>query len=74
MMAYELIGSIGTLFVLISFLQKSEEKIRQVNIIGASFFIIYGITTRTYSTAVLNIALLFIHLTKLNVFGKLKNK
>ena len=74
MMAYELIGSIGTIFVLVSFLQKSEEKIRQVNIIGASFFIIYGITTRTYSTAVLNIALLFIHLTKLNVIGKLKKQ
>lgn len=73
-MKYELIGIVGTIFVLISFLQKSEEKIRQVNIIGASFFIIYGITTKTYSTAVLNIALLFIHLTKLNVIGKLKNK
>ena len=74
MMAYELIGSIGTIFVLISFLQKSEKKIRQVNIIGASFFIIYGITTKTYSTAILNTALLFIHISKLGLISKIKKR
>lgn len=73
-MKYELIGIIGTIFVLVSFLQKSEEKIRQVNIIGASFFIIYGIITKTYSTAILNTALLFIHLIKLNLVGKIKKQ
>lgn len=73
-MQYEIIGIIGTIFVLVSFLQKSEEKIRKVNIIGASFFVIYGITTKTYSTAVLNAALLFIHITKLNLVSKIKNQ
>lgn len=73
-MKYELIGIVGTVFVLVSFLQKSEEKIRQVNIIGASFFIVYGIITKTYSTAILNTALLFIHLTKLNLIGKIKKQ
>ena len=74
MIKYELIGIIGTIFVLVSFLQKTETKIRQINIIGAGFFVIYGITTKTYSTAILNIALLFIHLTKLNVMSKIKKQ
>lgn len=73
-MKYELIGIIGTIFVLVSFLQKNEKKIRQINIIGASFFIIYGITTKTYSTAILNMTLLFIHLMKLNVISKIKKQ
>ena len=68
MMKYELIGMLGTIFVLVSFLQKNEEKIRRINIIGAIFFIIYGLTTKTYSTAILNAALVFIHLTKLKRF------
>lgn len=73
-MKYELIGIIGTIFVLVSFLQKSEEKIRQVNIIGASFFIIYGLITKTYSTAILNIALLFIHISKLGLISNIKKQ
>lgn len=73
-MKYELIGIIGTIFVLVSFLQKNEKKIRQINIIGASFFIIYGITTKTHSTAILNMTLLFIHLMKLNVISKIKKQ
>lgn len=73
-MKYELIGMLGTIFVLVSFLQKNEEKIRQINIIGASLFIIYGTITKTYSTAILNTALLFIHLIKLNVISKIKKQ
>lgn len=73
-MKYELIGMLGTIFVLVSFLQKNEEKIRQINIIGASLFIIYGIITKTYSTAILNTALFFIHLIKLNVISKIKKQ
>lgn len=38
----ETIGITATLFVLVSFLFKKERKIRLVNIIGASLFVIYG--------------------------------
>jgi hypothetical protein len=39
----EVIGYIGTLLVLISFLMKDMKKLRIGNIIGSSTFILYGI-------------------------------
>lgn len=72
-MKYEVLGILGTIFVLVSFLQKNEIKIRRINILGAGLFAIYGFITKTYSTSILNIALIIIHLNKLKIFKKLKN-
>lgn len=72
-MKYEILGILGTVFVLVSFLQKNEIKIRQINILGAGLFIIYGFITKTYSTAFLNIALIVIHLKKLKSFKRFKD-
>lgn len=67
-MKYELIGLLGTVFVLLSFIQNDEKKIRKINIIGAVLFVCYGLITKTYSTAFLNLCLCIIHIIKLGVF------
>lgn len=41
-MNFEEIGTIASIIVLISFLCKSERKIRIINIIGALLFVVYG--------------------------------
>ena len=62
---HEIIGIVATLFVLISFLFTSETRIRQVNIIGAVIFIVYGIIITAHSVYILNGALVIIHIYKL---------
>jgi len=62
---HEIIGIIATLFVLLSFLFTAEKRIRQVNIIGAAIFIVYGILITAHSVYILNAALIIIHLYKL---------
>lgn len=61
----ELIGLLATLFVLVSFLQKSEIGIRKFNIVGASLFIIYGILISSISVWLLNAILLGVHIKRL---------
>jgi len=64
-MNFEILGTIASVFVLISFLMKGERNIRLVNIIGAFIFIIYGILINAFSIWFLNGALLIIHILKL---------
>lgn len=64
-MNFEILGTIASIFVLISFLMKGERNIRLVNIIGAFIFIIYGILINAFSIWFLNGALLIIHILKL---------
>lgn len=61
----ELIGLIATLFVLISFLQKSEINIRKFNIVGAILFVIYGFLISSISVWLLNGILLGVHIKRL---------
>ena len=62
---HEIIGIIATLFVLVSFLFTNEKRIRQVNIIGALIFVVYGIIIAALSVYLLNGALVIIHIYKL---------
>jgi len=64
-MNYEILGTIASVLVLISFLMKGEKKIRLVNIFGASCFVIYGILINAFSVWFLNGTLLLIHIYKL---------
>lgn len=61
-MIYELIGITATVFVLISFLMNDIKKVRIINIIGASLFVIYGYLIGAFSTWLLNGLLIFIHI------------
>lgn len=64
-MNFEILGTIASIFVLISFLMKGERNIRLINIIGAFIFIIYGILINAFSIWFLNGVLLIIHIIKL---------
>ena len=64
-MNFEEIGTIASIVVLISFLCKSERKIRIINIIGALLFVIYGALIGSFSIWFLNGSLILIHLYKL---------
>lgn len=61
----EVIGLVSTLLVLLSFLLKSEQAIRRVNILGAAGFVIYGAGLGATSVWLLNGTLIFIHLIRL---------
>ena len=64
-MIYEIIGIAGTVLILIAFLNNSEKKIRIFDAVGAVCFVVYGLLTRTWSTAILNTALIVIQAIKL---------
>lgn len=61
----EIIGYLGSAFVLGSFLLKDIKWIRIINIFGAIFFVIYGISTETWATAFMNMALVVVHIVYL---------
>lgn len=58
---YEIIGFLASAIVLVSFLMKDVRAIRFVNVFGAAFFVVYGVLTKTWATAVMNLALIVIH-------------
>ena len=62
---HEIIGIVATLFVLLSFIFTAEKRIRQINIIGAVLFVVYGIVIGAISIYILNSALIIIHIYKL---------
>lgn len=64
-MNYEILGTIASVIVLISFLMKSEKNIRLVNIIGAMIFVIYGICINAFSVWFLNGSLCLVHIYRL---------
>lgn len=65
MIDIEIVGIVSTLLVLLSFLLKREQAIRQVNILGAVGFVIYGVGLQATSVWLLNGVLIFIHLVRL---------
>ena len=70
-MIYEIIGIAGTVLILIAFLNKSEKRIRVFDAVGAVCFVVYGLLTKTWSTAILNFALIIIQAVKLaRLYGK----
>ena len=73
-MNYEIIGIVATLFVLLSFLMKKIELVRIINIIGAAFFVVYGLLIGAFSTWLLNAILIIIHLIYLTIYLIKKKK
>jgi hypothetical protein len=64
-MTYELIGTLASVMVLMSFLFTGEKRIRIVNILGAILFVVYGVLIGAFSVWFLNGALLIVHTVKL---------
>ena len=61
----EIIGILGTLFILVAFSMTGELKIRIFDAIGAALFVIYGITIHSFSTVLLNSILILIQIYKI---------
>lgn len=62
---FEIIGTIASIIVLLSFLMKGEKRIRLINILGAITFVIYGVLIGAFSVWLLNSILVVIHIYKL---------
>lgn len=62
---FEIIGTIASIIVLLSFLMKGERRIRLINILGALVFVIYGVLIGAFSVWFLNSILVVIHIYKL---------
>lgn len=61
----EIIGILGTMFIIIAFILNGELKIRIFDLIGAILFVIYGITINSFSTILLNVILILIQVYKI---------
>ena len=64
-MNYEIIGVVGTIAILIGFLSNSEKTIRIFDMVGAAFFVIYGVLLHAWSNILLSMILIVIHIVKL---------
>ena len=64
----EIIGWLATAFILLSFLYDGN-RLRYINIVGASLWFAYGLIEVSYSIMFLNLCVVLIHIYKL---GKLK--
>lgn len=71
-MNYEIIGLLATLFVLLSFLMKKIELVRVINIVGAAMFVVYGVLINAFSTWILNVILIVIHIVYLIIYLRKK--
>ena len=60
---FDIIGYLGMLFVVCSFLMKNIRWLRLLNVIGGILSCVYGFLTKTYPTAVLNLILVTINIS-----------
>lgn len=69
----EAFGYLGSFLVLVSMLMTSVVKLRIINTIGSIIFTIYALIIRSYPTALMNAALVFINLYFLFKMTKTEN-
>ena len=72
----EWLGLIASVFVLVSFITSNQIKTRLINLVGCVAFIIYGLVLPAYSTAIMNLGILIVHIVFLTKFfiGRRKEK
>ena len=61
----ELVGWIGNVFVVISFLNNDTLKLRSYNLVGASLWLVYGIVAGSFSIIFLNVVVISIQIVKI---------
>ena len=61
----EILGTMASIIILISFTMKDIKKIRLINIIGSIIFIIYAIYIKSFSVCFLNSMMIFVHIYQL---------
>lgn len=57
----EIIGYLASLFVLLSFFMKDIRKLRIINSVGCTFFVIYGVLLPSIPVIITNVAILFVN-------------
>jgi hypothetical protein len=57
----EIIGTIASVIVLLSFIATEEKRIRIINIFGAALFVLYGLLIHAFSVWLLNGVLILVH-------------
>tara|TARA_Y100001970_G_scaffold249736_1_gene320658 strand:+ start:1986 stop:2210 length:225 start_codon:yes stop_codon:yes gene_type:complete len=72
MSTLELVGWVATFVVIGSFLVNDMIKLRSINLVGATLWLIYGIIASSYSIIFLNIVVMSIQIFKINQL--IKNK
>lgn len=58
----ELIGYAGSLFILISMTRRSILQLRVIGLIGSLSFFVYGLLIRAYPIAIVNVAIVGVHI------------
>ena len=72
MSTLELVGWVATFVVIGSFLVNDMIKLRSINLVGATLWLIYGIIASSYSIIFLNIVVMSIQIFKIKQL--IKNK
>ena len=72
MSTLELVGWVATFVVIGSFLVNDMIKLRSINLVGATLWLIYGIIASSYSIIFLNVVVMSIQIFKINQL--IKNK
>lgn len=70
--AVEVFGYIGMALVLVSMMMTSTKKLRIFNLAGAVVCMVYGVLTKTWPTALLNLGLSIIQIIQLILLYKKK--
>ena len=70
---FEVIGYVGSAFVLASFLMASVVRLRVINSVGCIVSVIYGLLIHAYPTVIMNAALLLINIFFLLRMSKQKS-
>ena len=60
-MNVELLGTVASVIVLLSFIATKEKRIRIINIFGAALFVAYGLLIDAFSVWLLNGILILVH-------------
>ena len=67
----EIVGWIATFVVIGSFLVNDMLKLRSINLMGATLWLIYGIIASSYSIIFLNVVVMSIQIFKINQLSKI---
>lgn len=58
----EIIGITATLFIIVSFITKNMKRCRIINLIGSVIFVVYGVLISSWSTSILNVIMIGVHI------------
>ena len=70
----EWLGIVASVFILVSFLTSNQIKTRLINLVGCCVFVVYGFLLPAYSTALMNLAMIVVHIVFLTKYFLKRSK